>query len=100
MKNNKTILIVVVIIVLLLVVGYFTNWFGMKKPVVKAQIDSYMTPEKRLIDIIKNNQSMISCPTGCILSLNTSGASGTVSQGNNTYTCRCSDGSTTTPILS
>ncbi len=45
-------------------------------------------------------ESIISCPIGCTLSTNTSGAAGTTTVGNTTYTCRCSDGSTSAPTVS
>lgn len=43
--------------------------------------------------------NQISCSPGCTLSTNTKGASSTVTVGNTTYTCRCSDGSTSDPII-
>lgn len=87
----KKIYIIIGFVVLLLIIGYFTNWFGMKKA-------NASTSERKRATIL-NALGCPSIPAGCVLSTNTSGASSTVTQGNVTYTCRCPDGSTTAPTL-
>lgn len=90
MKNKNFWILLLFVLIFIFVIGYVLNWWGIKK--------SPQIAGSRIISNIMTNQ--ISCPTGCTLSLNTTGASQTASQGNNTYTCRCSDGSTTAPIVS
>lgn len=75
-------------VVLLLVIGYFTNWFGIKK------INNNISERRGVMSL-----NIVSCNPGCELSTDTTGASNTVTVGNVTYTCKCSDGSTSAPTL-
>lgn len=88
----KKIYWIILIIIIILLIGYFTNWFGLNK---KSNNDNIA---QRKSYILQNNQT-VTCGPGCTLSTNTNGASQTVTVGNITYTCRCSDGSTSSPII-
>lgn len=93
--------IIIGVIVLILMIGYFTNWFGLKKKSENSEeVQSSVNRTSKMVTYILPSGNKISCPSGCVLSTNTSGASGTVTEGNVTYTCRCSDGATSTPNLS
>lgn len=86
--KNKIFYISLLVIAIIILIGYYTNWFGISKP------------SNNTSRLINTQTSIVSCPNNCTLSTNTSGASGTATNNNTTYTCRCSDGSTTTPIVS
>lgn len=65
----------------------------------KETESSYVLFDSKPSPAIKRNiiSNQVTCRSGCTLSTNTTGASSTVTVGNVTYTCRCSDGSTTAP---
>ncbi len=89
-----------------IILGYLFIKFITKTPESGYNSDLLLLGDKEngFKKMLKNTNetNMINCPSGCTLvSASTAGgAANTVTVGNNTYTCRCSDGSTTSPILS
>ncbi len=82
---------VIIIVVVLLIIGYNTNWFGLKKSTINA---TAATAAERIMNSYK-----LTCMPNCKLSTDTKGAANTTTMNGIKYTCRCTDGATSGPII-